>query len=167
MEIRRWHWSRSMYGKCSWTFKYIKTLLKSRLNFPGWEKMTTLNVQEYLFGKYPYIERLKCHLLISIQTLIFQPQLTIQTPILPWVTCGKLMKIWDHKLANFYKRRQALQRILMKLRILTECTVPCKWFFFVWMKNWKSVTSIGKRVHRLKRVHGLLWNFAYLTNLPR
>ena len=115
----------------------------------------------------PYIERLKSHLLISIQTLIFQSQLTIQTLILPWVTCGKLMKIWDHKLANFYKRRQALLRILMKLRILTEGTVPCKWFFFVWMKNWKSVTSIGKRVHWLKRVHGLLWNFAYLMNLPR
>ena len=38
--------------------------------------MTTLNVQESLFDKlpisgasYPYIERLKCHLLISIQTL--------------------------------------------------------------------------------------------------
>ena len=38
--------------------------------------MTTLNVQESLFGKLPlsgascpYIERVKCHLLISIQTL--------------------------------------------------------------------------------------------------
>ena len=25
--------------------------LKSHLNSPGWDKMTTLNVQEYLFGK--------------------------------------------------------------------------------------------------------------------
>ena len=38
--------------------------------------MTTLDIQESLFGKLPiagascpYIERLKCHLLISIQTL--------------------------------------------------------------------------------------------------
>ena len=27
--------------------------LKFRLNSPGLEKMTTLNVQEYLFGRYP------------------------------------------------------------------------------------------------------------------
>ena len=42
--------------------------------------MTTLNVQVYSdLVNNRYIERLECHLLISIQTLIFQPQFITQT----------------------------------------------------------------------------------------
>ena len=41
--------------------------------------MIRLNVQEYFLLNNPYIERLQCHFLISIQTLIFQPQFTMRT----------------------------------------------------------------------------------------
>ena len=62
--------------------------------------MTTLNVQESLFGKLPisgascpYIERLKCHLLISIQTLYyFSHSSPYKHFYYTWVTCDYISR---------------------------------------------------------------------------
>ena len=51
------------------SFKSRSNPIKSRLNFPGWEKWQYWMFKSLYSVNYPYIYRLKCHLLISIQTL--------------------------------------------------------------------------------------------------
>ena len=61
--LKRRHWQLAarysgLYNRIQSSFFYYQTVgqiyqnwLKSHLNSPRWEKMTTFNVQEYLFGK--------------------------------------------------------------------------------------------------------------------
>ena len=51
------------------SFKSRSNQITSRLNFPGWEKWQYWMFKSLYSVNYPYIKRLKCPLLISIQTL--------------------------------------------------------------------------------------------------
>ena len=55
---------------------------KSRLTSSGWKKWQHWMFKTIYLVNNPYIERLKSHLLISIQTLIFQPHFAMRALIL-------------------------------------------------------------------------------------